>query len=625
VIRSCDVTNAKRDEFTGIGINIEGRKNVTIKNAVVRGYKNNIRVLKSENVKIINCDVSYSMAERMCTLSVPGNNMLWIRWLNSWRGYGCGIWMEGTTNSTIRKCRSIYAQNGILIVNSNNNLITENDCAFNDGWGVGLWYSSDNIVSWNLADFGNRKRGVEFGGDSTCFLVCGECNRNYIVGNSMTHGGDGFFLANTPKEDLDLLKIPLGKTGAADDNIIAYNDGSYAAANAFEGTFARGNIYYKNWADDCNYGFWLGFSNDTFVLDNEIKRNGQQGIAIENGSGNHIENNVFEANHGAAVYLWLGHDESKDTHPSCNFEVRDNIIRNQEPVIDLTKSTDYYVGENTLINAKMPDNIVSTKKPDGQTALARFKSSPEFKKLQTILATKPKNFKFYRETPGPFGLDWYELEEYNVRGFRDQLAAYKDTGLASKDVFVLYPRTTKLMADGCTIKTDPRKPNLMRVTAKPNGELRPYLLKLSDGKKTQTIKVEFFAAEWKLKWFKWSGTPQPQSGDKVAWDALFSGTPILEQTVSDTTWSRNLDPPKPLLDGAYAVQATTNVKMLAGTYRFGTGGGGGARILVDGVSVLVGWGMLAGNIDLKEGVHEITIQHLMGGGKTFLRLYWGRS
>jgi hypothetical protein len=48
-----------------------------------------------------------------------------------------------------------------------------------------------------------------------------------------------------------------------------------------------------------------------------------------------------------------------EAHPSKNIEVRNNVIRNQETVLDLTNSTDYYVGGNSLQNARMSDTTWS--------------------------------------------------------------------------------------------------------------------------------------------------------------------------------------------------------------------------------------------------------------------------
>ena len=62
-------------------------------------------------------------------------------------------------------------------------------------------------------------------------------------------------------------------------------------ANAFEGTFSTGNVYFRNLANDSNYGFWLGFSSNSLIARNDIWRSRSDGIAIEQGANNRIELN----------------------------------------------------------------------------------------------------------------------------------------------------------------------------------------------------------------------------------------------------------------------------------------------------------------------------------------------
>ena len=246
VVTSCDVKTAGRDGFDGTGILIQGRKNVTIKNAVVRGYRTNIRVLNCGNVKLVGCSASTSRAEKLLDMGVPSNEFLSLRDLGAWRNYGSGIWIEKSNGCSAENCRALDAQNGIIVVDSDNCLITNNDVSFNSGWGIALWKSSDNIISWNHADFVNRICGFYFGLDSSALTLNDDCNRNFIVGNSITHSGDGFFLADYNESGGDTRKMPALPKGASNDNLIAYNDGSWSPCNAFEGTFASGNVYYKN-------------------------------------------------------------------------------------------------------------------------------------------------------------------------------------------------------------------------------------------------------------------------------------------------------------------------------------------------------------------------------------------
>jgi parallel beta-helix repeat protein len=90
------------------------------------------------------------------------------------------------------------------------------------------------------------------------------------------------------------------------DNLFEENDASWSPNIAFESTFSRGNIYRNNFANHCNYGFWLGFSSEGILEGNQVTHNRQAGIAVENGFDFQVRRNHFqENNHG--ILLWSKH------------------------------------------------------------------------------------------------------------------------------------------------------------------------------------------------------------------------------------------------------------------------------------------------------------------------------
>jgi nitrous oxidase accessory protein NosD len=135
------------------------------------------------------------------------------------------------------------------------------------------------------------------GADAAGFLIVYNSCGNTFRRNNARLGGDGFFLAGL---------APKGERAGCNDNIFEENDGSYSPNIAFEATFSRGNIYRHNKANDCNYGFWLGFSRDFVLAENQVWRNRQAGIAVENGFNMVAQGNDFRFNrHG--VLLWSKH------------------------------------------------------------------------------------------------------------------------------------------------------------------------------------------------------------------------------------------------------------------------------------------------------------------------------
>ena len=634
-LESCDVAKAKRDILVGIGIYVQGRKNVIIKNAKVHGYKYNIQVLDSENIQVQSCDVSYSLGLRVMDHGIAMDNFLGLRSVDAWKSYGAGIWMEKVHKGTVRGCSGLYAQNGALLVDSHHCLVTDNDFSFNSGWGIGLYRSSDSVVSWNLTDFCVRPDRGRLGGDAASIVAANDCHRNYFVGNSMTHGGDGFFLTNLTDAGYNPTTEQFEPKGSSDDNVIAYNDGSWSPCNAFEGTFSYRNVYYRNRASDSGYGFYLGFSCDTLVADNEIERTVNDGVAIEQGHGNRIEGNKIVDAKVAGVRLCASIGKGREGVPSKDLEIRGNIIRDAKIAIDLTNSTEYFVEKNTLENAPLPDGFANTKKPDPTTGLARFLESEKPKKLDEILAAKPKRFKFYRETGAPTGQLWIDFDEYCPRDARTGLAAYRTVGWGAIDLYVLDPQGTKIVApDWAAVTPDPKAPNRLRVeVAKPDpalGSLRPYMIKLTNGDRTQEIQGELLDATWHLKWFRWDQPKKLDPGDEAGWRDLFAGKPILEETSHNPEWGKIWRVPVPTVpDVNWAMSATTRVKLPAGTYRFVASYAGGMTIKIDGKDVIDNWKdsrwMQGGEktVELSGGEHEIVIRNYREKSYVFLKLFWG--
>lgn len=317
------------DERDGTGIRVEKAKNVTIRNARIRGFRFGIAAKDCENLVLENCDVSESRAQHLHSrpdADKTGEDFLNLRDVAAWRGYGAGIWLEGCSGATVKGCTGRRAQNGILLVNSWKCRVIENDFSFNSGWGIGLHGSSDNAVAYNRADFCIRASwwpAWGSGADSAALVVVAGSDRNWIVANSLTHSGDGFFLTN---------RSDIGNCDDApcNDNVVAYNDGSWTPANCFEATFSKRNVFVANKAESGGWGWWLGFSSDTLLFQNDIADIRASGVGIEHGSGNRIEQNRISWCAGSGVELWAIDDPAnaaRAAHPSKDCQVLANRIR----------------------------------------------------------------------------------------------------------------------------------------------------------------------------------------------------------------------------------------------------------------------------------------------------------
>jgi hypothetical protein len=345
---------------------------------------------------------------------------------------------------------------------------------------------------------------------------------------------------------------------------------------------------------------------------------------------------VIDGVKGTAVHLWSGTGKAREGVPSKNLEVRDNIIRNAKAAVDLTNSTDYYVGGNTLVNAPLPDGFASTKQPNQTTGSSRFLASQQYKKLQTILATRPKGYKLYRDTVHPVGLQWIQFDEYSPRDFRSSLAAYRAAGWGALDLYLSDPKGTKISApEWAAVTRDAKDAKLAHIgTAKIDpaiGALRPYTIKLTNGRRTQEIRGNLLDATWQVKWFRWDDPKIIDPSDEAGWSELFSGRPILEQTSHNPEWGKVWSIPAPDVPVTnYAFVATTRVKMPSGTYKFAANYAGGMRIRIDGKDIINNWKdspwMQYGEstVEIASGDHEMVVQSYREKGGVFLKFYWGQ-
>ncbi|HET6822328.1 MAG TPA: right-handed parallel beta-helix repeat-containing protein, partial [Anaerolineales bacterium] len=86
-----------------------------------------------------------------------------------------------------------------------------------------------------------------------------------------------------------------------------------------------------------NYGFWLGFSSDCTLTNNQIHHNRQAGIAVENGMQFKVLNNDIQNNtHG--ILIWTRSYEFLRTVPNMNetsygwLIERNKLIQNKKAI-----------------------------------------------------------------------------------------------------------------------------------------------------------------------------------------------------------------------------------------------------------------------------------------------------
>ena len=269
----------------GVGIRVHDCDDVTIENGVLTGFHYGIQAHNVTNLKIRGCVVS------------DNTNPTDAGWLPDTAapvedGFGGGIYLYKVRNSVIENNQLNNNFNGLSLVRSERNVVRGNNASYCGNVGIYLLRSSRNELLNNQAEHCIRYTDRFWcdTADSAGILLEDGANHNRIVGNSLRYSGDGFFIRAHNREP-------------SNHNYISGNDGSYSPNNAFEAVFSSGNVFEDNIANFSNYGFWLGYSTNTTVKGNEIRACRFDGIAIEHGQENHIEDNRIENNRNG-IRLW---------------------------------------------------------------------------------------------------------------------------------------------------------------------------------------------------------------------------------------------------------------------------------------------------------------------------------
>jgi parallel beta-helix repeat protein len=306
-------------ESSGVGIHIDGRRGVTIRNIKISGYYHGIRADHCADLTVENMRVRD-------TFEIEGIDTFMYLWNPIEKVYGGAILCHDVHGGAIRACDFQHQMTGILLYDSSGLTIEKNNASFNSGWGLYLSASNENVVQDNHFDFCNRLyRRPESGlirveADTVGIALVYSSSRNRVLRNSCMCSGDGIYASGYDFK---------GNQGPCNDNLFEDNDCRYSSNNAIESNFSRGNVFRRNNCSRSNYGFWMGYSSENTLEDNTIEMNHMVGIAVEHGHDFTIRNNRIRQNEegvrlwtrgGPVVQHWPGHEVS------YNFRLEDNLI-----------------------------------------------------------------------------------------------------------------------------------------------------------------------------------------------------------------------------------------------------------------------------------------------------------
>ncbi|MFI5134212.1 MAG: right-handed parallel beta-helix repeat-containing protein [Chitinophagales bacterium] len=640
---------AQPDQFHGVAIFIHNSHHVTLKNAVIHGYKIAVRAENVEALTIENCDFSYNYRKHLNSTQDREDVSDWMSYhrndKDEWLHYGAGIYLRSCDNALIQNNHISDGQCALMMMNCNNGKILNNNFSFNSGIGIGMYRCSNNELTHNTLDW--NIRGFSFGiynrgQDSAGILAYEQSNNNVFAYNSATHSGDGFFLwAGQTTMD--------SGEGGCNDNLIFGNNFSYASNNGVEATFSRNNII-NNRIAQCDYGIWGGYSYNTIIGANQIDSN-ETGIAIEHGQHNQILYNRLLKNN-LAVKLWAnqsvpkdwGYSQHRDTR-STNYFIEHNFFSDNEMVYEFTRCDSIFIDNNHWNE----DNKVY--KPNKTNQMINFGlavdsiKSSDVKKF--IAAFDPNQGMKIPGDPANSGRPNIIITEWGPYDFQRPLLWLDHTDSTGKMFFRILGRAGKWRSQNIQgvklSRTSGNVPDTISARKIPSSfpETKIELQYTGDsfidefGRKISASQLVNFSYEkfelpikWTINYYKMD-TFNPVKYPGVFPNAVKMGSVKTDSTdkIEFTWWGA---PDRNVPEDHFALVATAQQNFPKGDYTFGITADDGVRLYVDGKLVMNEWDDSNCNYDDElhhevslhlEGMHQLKIEYYDQTGFATLMLH----
>ncbi len=658
------------DARKGTGLIVKG-KNVTIKNLVVRGYRHGLIARDVPGLRILDSNFSYNWKQHLLSTLEREDGADWMSFHHNekeeWLRYGQGIYLSGCDGFEVKGCTATGGQSGLMIMKSNKGKIWNNNFSFLSALGLGMYHSSDNVIMHNKIDWCVRgySHGVyNRGQDSAGILIYEQSHRNTFAYNSVTHGGDGFFLwAGQTTMDTG--------EGGCNGNLVFGNDFSHAPTNGIEATFSR-NMFIANRVDECWHGVWGGYSFDTLIVGNSFVDN-DEGIALEHGQNNTIANNTFR-NNKLGINLWQnktqdpnwGYPKHHDT-VSHGYRIRDNVFDGGDVTISLRDTKDVVVRNNTFEDVRLPlrltDDVTGLKflennlpaNPQlpqhagiGENHLPMFGRPPYPVSPGISPSTAPKRLAGGHEALLPAGAlrgrKYILVDEWGPYDFRAPILWPRGKNPDGSMRFeVLGPKGTwkATTVRGATLTpTHGTVPGFVDVRMIPGkatdllldlqyrggAVVSPFGVRTAAGKPYRFQYSQFFTPiDWTVKWFAYDKATQEPRTMLPAFEKLLSeGTPIRTEKTDTVSYAWGGSPGPGVPDNYFATLAEGTFELPKGEYTLNVTSDDGVRVWVDGKLVIDNWTYHGPTLDTATlklgGTHKIRAEQFEIDGYSALKV-----
>ena len=659
--------DAKRpDLFSGLAILIKG-KNITLKNAIVRGFKIAVLANAVDSLRLENCDFSYNYRPRLRSIREREDFSDWLSYHHNekdeWLRYGAAFYLKNCRAATVKGCHATGGQNALLMSGCEDGLVYNNFFHFNSGLGIGLYRSSRNKLMHNILDWNVRGSSHGFyqrGQDSAGILLYEQSNENLIAFNSATHSGDGLFLW------AGQTTMDSGK-GGCNDNFIYGNDFSRAPTNGIEVTFSRNKIQ-GNLIQECNYGIWAGYSFESIIMGNLIAQC-STGIAIEHGQNDTISRNLF-MDDSTGINLWARESQPADWAYAKKRDTRSrdgiidrNVFLSVRKPLKISNSQNISVnGENLFFDF---EKVLETPKPNEGLKFLRndLYGTPaeiaEQWKNPAIAASKNLNFSHNGEPENPYaaldiplrelhepdsladgmlavlpanfpqGRQFIIVDEWGPFDFRRPIATLDTLAGKRYSLVLIGPSGDWKVTSMKGVKSISAKQGIVPATIilerDPGSDgvavyfdyISPQAITTLFGEKIpkgRPYQFDFKRFDkkltWQVKYFNYKGdTPS---------EGFATGNPAAQISTDELYFAWWAKPAEGVTEDKFATESSTAFDIAPGEYTIELTSDDGARLYIDGKLVIDHWNVHEPETDEIKvalgGHHNIRIEHFEATG-----------
>lgn len=627
------------NEFYGIGVLIKG-KNITLKNANIRGYKVAVMAEEVDSLKLINCDFSYNYRQYLKSTREREDFADWLSHhqndKDEWLRYGAAVYLKKCNNALVKNIKVTGGQNGLMMTECNDGLFYNNTIQFNSGLGIGMYRSNGNKIMHNKLDWNVRgySHGIyQRGQDSAGILVYEQSSDNTFAYNSATHSGDGFFLW------AGQTTMDTGK-GGCNNNLIYKNNFSYAPTNGVEVTFSSNKII-ANKMEECKYGIWGGYSFSSIFIDNEID-SCKYGIAIEHGQNNDIVGNDFSSTE-IGVQLWerekqpadWGYAKNKNV-ASAGYKILKNYFNKIDFPLKISNSESVVVSDDNEFN-----NYKKILTSDGYNAnLLMNEKVSDYDKEGLI--------EQYSVSPLPDGMDvdlskdqlkgrqYILVDEWGAYDFQSPSIWLRGINGDEYTFLLLGPPTGNykiINGEGWAKlnRVSGAFPATLIATKKEEAEYLTLELEFigqaftdrfgNYNKKGKTFPFVFKRFEkelnWKVRFYNYDETNDPISNYEI-FKKLKNQAALKTEQKTDLYYAWWRSPDKNINADKFATFSETEFEIEKGKYKISLTSDDGAKLFLDGKLLIDRWDIHEPATDVIEvelnGQHKIEIEHFEHAG-----------